>query len=159
MKTLAFCSLLLLAIGCSSSSNTDLLDHRTLQCEAGDDLAIQAGLEAPTQSTNEAFTGSLTMLVNVTNNSHQDYTITAIRIDPAQSSNDSTYDLISAYQKVNQVIPENEEHLFRLPVSGRSRGSAFSREHGRQGVPFVLTVLASNGDQYRCQFSVPDPSF
>ena len=159
MKTLALCSVLLLAAGCASSSKDDLLDHRTFECAEGQDLSMQVGLESPTQSSNERFNGELTMLVEVTNNSHQDYTITAIRVDPMESAN-SNYGLVSSYKKFDQVIPENEEHLFRLPVSGRMR-SSFSRGNANvsREVPFVLTVLAANGDQYRCRFSVPDPSF
>jgi hypothetical protein len=157
MKTLVFCSVLFIVAGCASSKNDGLIDHRTLRCQEGDDLSMQVGLDSPTQSSNEAFNGQLTMLVEITNNSHQDYTINAIRIDPAEGG-EYRLEIVSAYKKVDQVIPENEDHLFHLPVSGRVR-MGFNRSDARRDVPFVLTVLASNGDQYRCQFSIPDPSF
>lgn len=150
MKAFAF-ALLLLAASCRSAID---LDERTLGCESGQDLSIMAGLDG--QALREgSLDNRLHYVVEVSNNSHNDVTVTVVRVDQPNVEG-ARYRLESGYLKADQLIEEGEAHTFRLPTTVRSIGqSPRTVISSSQGIEMVVTVGLSNGDSYRCEFAVP----
>lgn len=155
MKTIALLSLLALT-ACASSDG--FVDDTVYDCSPGQELGIQAGLDGP-QFADQMMGDQLTMLVEVSNNSHADVTVTMVRVDPIRD--DSTeYALESAYAKVSQEIAEGEAHLFRLPVRGArvsSRDQTRRQSSRPRATAMSVWVQLSDGDSYRCRFYVPVP--
>jgi len=154
-KTSALLSLLLLFSACASS-NTDFIDERTLDCEAGQEVSIQAGLDIASTGS-ELSDDMLTMLVDVGNNSHDEIVVKFIRVD--QSSDETEpYRLRNGYGNYEQTIPEGENHLFKIPMTGRVQGVRSDQAmRSRRGLELNVSVGLENGDVYRCKFVVPSP--
>jgi len=148
--TTLLCSVLLLA-ACASS--TAVIDKRTFNCgEPGLDVGIEGGFEDPRQAEQ---IGERNFLVEVSNNSHAEITVTSVRVEPS-NRNRVRYDV--AFDGEDVVIAEGDAHLFRLPAR---RGMTLdppidpSRTRNEDFVEFYVMVVLSNGDQYRCNFRAP----
>lgn len=154
MKLAAPFALALLLLSCTSA--TDVIDERTLDCSPGQDLSIMAGIGG--QGAREhAMDDRIEILVDVANNSHEEVTVSFVRVDQTMRD-EAPFRIENSYRKFDQVIPEGEDHTFQLPT----RGSAVPQDPRRviggsasQGVEVVVTVGLTNGDSYRCQFAFP----
>lgn len=152
MKTLAF-SALLLAAACASPT---AVIRNNFDCSPGQDLEIRAGMGDPRRSGEQI--GQYMFLVEVANNSSQELTVKRITVEADPSARRSGRELaIERAQKTfNETIPEGTEHVFELPAT--SFGSGVGRTLEEQTMPgaieFVVTVELTNGDLYRCPFSV-----
>lgn len=146
MKTTALLLSLLLFAACASP--TAVIDKRALGCEAGNDLSIAAGFN-PGTDPNEM--GERHFLVEVSNNSDQELTVTSVRVEPG----DRSRHLGSAYDNTEVTIPSGEDHLFRLRALsdlGAPRSSHAVLGSASGVVEFSVVVVLSNGDSYRCPF-------
>jgi hypothetical protein len=154
MKTIALCSILLFA-ACSSSDG--LIDKRSLECGPGAAIEIEAGLDSPRVRGTELRDDNITLLVEVTNNSHEDITVRNIYAEQL-STQDANYLLDRGHLAPNATLSEDDSRTFKLPVSGRPVPN-FDPRRARGGDELVLalTVELANGDSYRCRFSVPSP--
>lgn len=152
MKPTALLAASLLLSACASP--TAVIDTRDFQCAPGQDLGIAAGFEDG-RSTEQL--GQAAFLVEVSNNSHAEVTVTSVRVDPDQS-NRLQYE--TAVDGTDVVVPEGEAHLFRLaaraplaPDPGIARAPSI-RARGPEFLAFSVAVKLTNGDQYRCGFRV-----
>ena len=154
MKFIALFAIAFLA-SCASSS-TDIIDSRSLPCGPGQDIDVMAGLDK--SSVENRMDDRVQLLVNVSNNSHQELTVTSIRAE--QSRTDQTRVLIDAgTRQFNHVLPEGKEHTFELPLLARLRelnewDRLRERENRDRGIELAVTIQLSNGDSYRCVFDV-----
>lgn len=154
MKFIALFAIAFL-VSCASSS-TDIIDSRSLQCGPGQDIDIMAGMDK--SSVENRMDDRVQLLVNVSNNSHQELTVMSIRAEQVRT--DETRVLIDAgTRQFNQVLPEGKEHTFELPLFARlreltERDRLRERENRDRGIEMVVTVQLSNGDSYRCAFDV-----
>jgi hypothetical protein len=138
--------LVLLAAACASP--TDVIDKRSFQCGPGRDIEIRAAIVDPAASR-EA-TGPVVYMVEVANNSHQDVTVTYIRLEPR---GDNPERLRGESRTVNQLIPSGKDHVFEIPATDvlvRAPGSVQRLEERR--LPFSARVSLANGDSYHCEF-------
>lgn len=139
----------------SCASSTDVIDSRFLGCEPGQDISIMAGLNAP-NLTDGATESRFMILVDISNNSHDEVTVKSIRVE--QSSNQAArYVFDTGYGKYDQVIEGGKDHTFEIPVMGRIVQGVRDVRGSGQGIDFAVSVFLTNGDQYRCSFSM-DPS-
>jgi hypothetical protein len=142
MKTIVLVSLLCLA-ACKSA--TAVIDKHDYICEPGQDLGIAAGFDPGTRMGE---TAERLFLVEVSNNSRNEVTVTSVRVDPGQRYRGLT----TAYEKTDVTIPEGEDHTFSLKASPFSLPSPSTL--GPSGtIDFMVTVKLSNGDTYRCPFA------
>lgn len=147
MKTTALLLSLLLFAACASP--TAVIDKHTFRCEPGQDISIAAGFDPGNQ---RGELGEREFLVEVSNNSHADVTVTSVQIEPS----DRNRGLPGAYEKTDVTIAEGESHLFHL------RPTSYALEPRRQQstlgpsnvMDFFVMVRFSNGDAYRCPFRV-----
>ena len=153
-KTSVLLSILLLLSACASS-NTDFIDERTLDCESGQEVSIQAGLDIASAGS-EVTEDMLTMLVDVGNNSHDDIVVKFIRVDQATDESEP-YRLRNGYGTFEQTIPEGENHVFKIPMTGRLGPRNDQTIRSRRGLQLNVRVGLANGDSYHCQFLVPSP--
>lgn len=139
----------------SCASSTDVIDSRFLGCEPGQDISIMAGLTAP--NLNDGTTETRFMvLVDVSNNSHEEVTVKSIRVE--QTSNQAArYVFDTGYGNYDQVIEGGKDHTFELPVMGRMVQDVRDVRGSGQRIDLAVSVFLTNGDQYRCSFSM-DPS-
>lgn len=147
MKTAALLALVLLT-ACSSSM--DMIDAQSFDCNQGQDIEVRAGLDR--RIGEGAFGEQFEMLVEIANNSHEDVTVTSIRVEQV-SSERAQYRFDNSYRKFDQLIEEGKDKTFHLPMSGRplrNMGSVTSS----QPLELVVHVLLANGDSYRCSFDV-----
>jgi hypothetical protein len=146
MKTTALLLSLLLFAACASP--TAVIDKRQLGCEAGNDLSIAAGFN-PGTDPNEM--GERHFMVEVSNNSDRDLTVTSVRIEPG----DRSRSLGSAYDNTEVTIASGEDHLFRLrafSALGEPRPAAAVLGSPSGVAEFSVVVVLSNGDTHRCPF-------
>ena len=154
MKFIALFAIAFLA-ACASSS-TDIIDSRSFLCGPGQDIDIMAGLDK--SSVENRMDDRVQLLVNVSNNSHQELTVKSIRAE--QLRQDVARVLIDAgTRQFNQVVPEGKDQTFEMPLLARlntvtSQDPRRERENRDRGIELAVTVLLSNGDSYRCQFDV-----
>lgn len=147
MKTLALFAALL---ACACASPTAVIDHRALDCSAGNDISVEAGLDDGTNGGRAEATGQREYLVRVTNNAHEEVTVKTIRIDP---SDRVATGLDSVAKEFNHTIAENDEYIFHLPVNAPwNRGVPERPPVYERTVVFSVIVALTNGDSYRCQF-------
>jgi hypothetical protein len=145
--------LLLLAAACASPT---AVIRNTFDCSPGQDLEIRAGMGDPQRSGERI--GQYMFLVEVANNSNQDLTVKSILVeaDPSARRRGSELAIERAQKTFNETIPEGTEHVFELPAT--SFGSGVGRSLEEQTMPgpieFYVTVGLTNGDAYRCPFSV-----
>jgi hypothetical protein len=155
MKTLALLSVLLLAgCGSSSSKNFDIPTSRVSNdCEHGD-ISVRVGFPGP-KVAQERIEDQVMFVVEVANLARKDIVVKAIRVDQT-SLETARYRLTGSYRSFNETIPEDDEHVFELPMSG------FAKTHSEwelrsDSMSFEVTVMLEGGDAYRCLYSVPAP--
>jgi hypothetical protein len=151
MKTTALLFSVLLLAACASQ--TAVIDKRTYKCDEPNlDVGIEGGYEDPRQSER---IGERNFLIEVSNNSHAEITVTSVRVEPSQR-NPVRYD--PAFDGADVVIAEGDAHLFRMPArQGMTLDPPIdpSKMRNADFVEFFVTVELSNGDQYRCNFRAP----
>lgn len=149
MKLTALVAILLLT-GCGSSS-MDMVDAQSFNCDQGQDIEVRAGLD---RRIGEGAFGQqqFEMLVEIANNSHEDVTVTAVRVEQMSSEN-ALYRFDNSYRKFDQLIEEGKDHVFHLPMTARALQSS-GRVTSSQPLELAVHVLLANGDSYRCSFDV-----
>jgi hypothetical protein len=145
--------LLLLLAACASRDG--LVDERTRDCSAGQDVSIDLNLNVPTVMT-ENTTDNLTMFVTIGNNSTHDIEVKAIRVEPGFAAQER-YSLESSYGEYNQVIVPGDDEEFRLPVLGRAGTRQGYRRGSSNTMDVALSVYMADGDKFRCVFDVEAP--
>ena len=140
-----------LAAACSSS---DLIDKRTLDCDSGQDIEVRVGIDGSTYV--EGRDARFDVLVEVANNSHEEVTVDFIRIEQP-SDTGARYRIESSYRKFGQLIEEGKDHTFALPTTGQplTLDPRVIRSPG--GTEIYVNVALTNGDLYRCAFSLDAP--
>jgi hypothetical protein len=153
-KSALLLPILLLAVACASKDG--FIDQVAMECEPGQEVTIQAGLDTPSMQM-ERIDDQLTLLVEVSNNSHRELVVTFIR---AQQVPDDMqrYRLQNGYRKVDQPIEEGKSHLFKIPMTGRVAGvSSESLGRANPQIGLDVTVGLTNGNVYHCRFGVRAP--
>ncbi len=148
MKLTALFAILLLA-ACGSSS-MDMVDAQAFNCDQGQDIEVRAGLDR--RIGEAAFGEQFEMLVEIANNSHEDVTVTSVRVEQT-SSESAAYRFDNSYRKFDQLIEEGKDHTFHLPMTGRALRTLDSVTSSRP-LELLVHVLLANGDSYRCSFDV-----
>lgn len=143
MKPTALLALVLLT-ACSSSM--DMADSQSFDCGQGQAIEVRAGLDR--RIGEGAFGEQFEMLVEIANNSHEDVTVTSVRVEQL-SADGAPYRFDNSYRKFDQLIEEGKDHTFHLPMTGRALNVTSSRP-----LELVVHVLLANGDSYRCSFDV-----
>jgi hypothetical protein len=151
MRAAALFSLLLVAC----SSNMGFEDERLLQCDSGQDIELRAGLQAPRGMIN-SMGDRVTMLLEVSNNSHQEIVVKTIRVEQERSSQ-TDYRVDPVTENFDRAIPENEDYTFELSMTGYGSVDRSGRRASGGALTFAATVHLANGDTYRCSFAVPSP--
>src|SRR5215217_4421687 len=109
MKTTAMLFSVMLFAACASP--TAVMNKRTFVCGEPDlDVGVEGGFEDPRQSEQ---IGERNFLVEVSNNSHAEITVTSVRVEPS-NRNRVRYDI--AFDGEDVVIAEGDAHVFRLPA-------------------------------------------
>ena len=139
-----------LLVSCASSD--DLTDRRYLGCEPGQDVSIAAGLDTGFLD-DDGSEDHFNVLVEVSNNSHEDITVKTIGVD--QTADDfTTYVIDRGYAEYDLVVAPGKDHTFEVPVRGRARRSSTGTLRAPQAIDLRVVVLLADGDQYRCSFVV-----
>ena len=156
MRRLGLLPLILTLAACGSSDQFGIPDKRVVNdCEHGG-VEVRVGLNGG-QPGMERTEDHLTFAVEVANNLREDIVVTRIRIDPTPDEM-SPYQLSPTGGSFSETIPENEEHLFELPVTLRTAFVDRNRQTvSRNFLEVVVTVVLQNGDSYRCRYGVPAP--
>ncbi len=141
-------SVLVLLLAAACASPTAVVDERTFRCGPGQDIEVRAGLDDG--SINHEIGGQLMYLVEVANNSHRDLTVSYLRIEPHAKFGEPIEGVESAAKTFDQLIPENDEHVFEIPANSGPR--AFDQRPDRREIEFLVVVTLSNGDSYHCSF-------
>lgn len=141
---------LAIALLVSCSSGSDLIDSRTLRCGPGEALEIAAGIDAR-ELSDDPIDQRFDLIVEVSNNSHEDVTVTSIRVEQPLHEN-ARFIIENSYRQFDQVIEEGKDHTFRLPMIGRGVGLRGTRTPTAHAFELNVTVVLSNGDSYRCPF-------
>lgn len=145
-------ALFAIALLTACGTATDVIDERNLGCESGQDISIMAGLDA--RMLGERDEDQFDLMVEVSNNSHEEVTVDFIRAQQAAAES-SAYRVDTGYRRFGEVIPEGKHHTFRLPMTGRRAERTRERVIAAdRGVELTVTVALSNGDSYRCHFEV-----
>lgn len=129
----------------------DMADSQSFDCGQGQDIEVRAGLDR--RIGEGAFGEQFEMLVEIANNSHEDVTVTSVRVEQLSSHN-AAYRFENSYRKFDQLIEEGKDHTFHLPMSGRAVRNVGDGVTSSQGLELVVHVLLANGDSYRCSFDV-----
>jgi hypothetical protein len=148
MKLTALFAILLLT-ACGSSS-MDMVDAQSYNCDQGQDIEVRAGLDR--RIGEAAFGEQFEMLVEIANNSHEDVTVTSVRVEQMSSEN-ALYRFDNSYRKFDQLIEEGKDHVFHLPMTARALRNT-DRVTSSQPLELAVHVLLANGDSYRCSFDV-----
>ena len=151
MKRIASAAALTLLLSCATSDG--VIDQRTLECTSGQDVSIDAGFDGRI-GTMEGADDRFDLVVEVSNNSHEEVTVSYIRADQMDRRN-ARYAVDRSYRKFDQVIEEGKDHAFRLPMTGRALRYDPNQVSFGQAPELAVTVALSNGDSYRCFFSIP----
>lgn len=149
MKLLSALFAILLLTGCGSSS-MDMVDAQSFNCDQGQDIEVRAGLDR--RLGEGAFGEQFEMLVEIANNSHEDVTVTSVRVAQLRSDN-ALYRFDNSYRKFDQLIEEGKDHVFHLPMTARALRDT-GRVTSSQPLELAVYVLLANGDSYRCSFDV-----
>lgn len=152
MKTLALLCAAALLASCASSDG--LIDDRVLDCSSGQDLMIRVGVQPPATVADESspIADRFTMLVELSNNSHNDIHVKDVRIEQYyRGANQPAYQFDSGFKKVDEVIEDGKDIIIEVPVNGR-----WAQPRYRARVPdrleMIVAVALANGDSYRCRF-------
>lgn len=156
MKVTALLSVLLLSAACAS--NDGFVRDTVKTCQPGADLEIQAGIDAGAPN-NERFDDQIDMIVEVSNNSHEDVTVKTVRVDPSHADS-GRVDVVGGSKEVDEDVPEAQSKMFEIPITVRRRGVLGPQSPSRvtaQWVDFAVTVVLSDGEAYRCSFRIAVP--
>ena len=154
MKRIAPFALVLLA-ACASS--TDVIDNQVMNCDSGQDIEVRVGIGGDRTALHSmgGAEDQFEILVEVANNSHEDLTVKSVKVDQ-HTPDVADYRIDNSWRKFDQLIEEGKDHTFHLPTRGRVQRQAM-RDLTGQGIELDVTVALTNGDSYRCQFSVGVP--
>jgi hypothetical protein len=146
MRLSALPALLLLA---ACASPAAIVDQRSFKCAPGQDISIRAVLTHPSAAREAG--GPLKYQVEISNNSHNDVTVTYVRIQPRGKDLDRLDESVS--RSFDQLIPAGEDHLFEIPATEAWVLSPdFGQRLEARRVRFVARVSLANGDSYQCEF-------
>jgi hypothetical protein len=155
MKTSALLPLLLLVLACASRDG--FIDEVSMECGPGQEVTIQAGLDAPSVKM-ERVEDQLTLLVEVSNNSHREIVVEFIRGEQVPDELQQ-YKIQNGYRKFDHPIEEGASHTFKIPMTGRMIGSRVDPTvMSRNELALNVTVGLTNGNVYRCRFGVRQPA-
>jgi hypothetical protein len=153
MKKIALGVLLVVIAGCSSRDG--FIDSRRLDCDSGQEISIRAGVVGISPGL-ELGTDTLAFAVEISNNAHREITVKSIHAAQV-SDQTSRYRVLPVRRQFDQTIAEGDDHLFELPMDGRSVGEPLNRASMQSEILLLVTVALADGDSYRCRFSVPAP--
>ena len=146
-------------VSCASSDG--FADPEAKQCGAGSDVDIDAGFDPAGSPQSDRVDSRLTFMVEVSNNSSQDITVTTVRVDFGPGSRDDGYQIQGATRSFERVIAQGESSMFEIPLTGGYPAGQFGnpamRDRGVTGRDASVTVRLSNGGSYHCRFRVPVP--
>jgi hypothetical protein len=146
MRSSTLLALLLLA---ACASPTAVIDKRSFQCGPGQDIEIRAVLTHPAAAREAG--EPLKYQVEISNNSHNDVTVTYVRIQPRREDLDRLDESVSRY--FDQLIPPGKDHLFELPaIEAWVQSPELAQKLGERRVRFAARVSLANGDSYQCDF-------
>jgi hypothetical protein len=150
MKTIAPIAMLLLLTACASSDG--FIENELDTCQAGDELELQAGIGQASMFAD----GRATVLVEVSNNSSADVTVSNVRVDPT-SPDPQRIDVMGGTVTTPHDIREGESHTFEVPITVRIKDTmTASRQRGYAiAVEAAVTVKTTSGISSRCRFRLP----
>src|SRR5688572_28068154 len=102
MKLIALLAIALLA---SCVSSTDVIDKRFLDCSSGQDISVMAGFDQPVGGENLDVDDRFELLVQVSNNSHGEITVTSVRAEQGHTDT-AQYRVETSFRRFDQVIEE-----------------------------------------------------
>lgn len=150
----AVCVAAILLAGCASRDG--FIDRQSIECASGQPISIQLGADFSRTARMERSDDQFPVLILVSNNSHDEITVSRIGFEQAFARGDS-YQIDGQSRSFTETIPAGEQHVFEIPTTGR----ALTRwDDYRRAQPPVVTVRVAlaNGDEYRCGFQIDDPS-
>lgn len=153
MKRAAFLLTLMLA---SCASSDGFIDETSQQCEPGQPVFIELGVDLSRASRLEGVDDQITILVQISNNSHEEITVLRVATDQA-FDNSAYYRVEPQSRRFNQTIAGGEQHVFELPTTGRLLARPQELRYSQPPVLGVRVRLA-NGDEYHCRYQIDDPS-
>ena len=146
--------LALMLAACASSDG--FVDETSQQCAPGQPVFIQLGVDLSRASRLEGVDDQLTILAQVSNNSHEEITVVRVATDQA-FDNTAYYRVEPQSRRFNQTIAGGEQHVFEIPTTGRLLARPQELRQSRPPVLGVRVRLA-NGDEYHCRYQIDDPS-
>lgn len=153
MRTRTLLPLVLLLAACGSSNDFGIPENPTLgDCERGE-VQVRAGI-SDAREGKDISSDWLEFSVEVANMAKgKDLVVKSIRIDPRGTEN-VPYVFDTVARTFNQTIPENEEHVFQLPTTGKRtpvnlKQSAIGEQNR---LIFLVTMTLESGETYRCQY-------
>lgn len=150
----AVCLAAILLAGCASRDG--FIDQESIECAPGQPVSIQVGVDFSHTARMERADDQFSILVQVSNNSHDEVTVVRIRTEQAFESR-ASYQLDAQSRRFNETISPGEQHVFEIPTTGRVL--VRPDEYPRAQAPVVtVRVALANGDEYRCAFQIDDPS-
>ncbi|HEY0156232.1 MAG TPA: hypothetical protein VGF28_02980 [Thermoanaerobaculia bacterium] len=151
MKTIALTAMLLLLLSACASGD-GFVANELDTCQAGDELELQAGIAEASMFAD----GRATVLVEVSNNSSADVTVTVVRVDPA-SPDQQRIEVMGGAVTTPHDIKEGESHTFEVPITIRLKDQMNApRQRGYTiAVDTGVSVQTSSGISSRCRFRLP----
>ena len=151
MKSIvAIAALLLLLTSCAS--NDGFIDQAVDTCQSGDALELQAGMGQASMFAD----GRATVVVEVSNNSNEDVTVSQVRVDPT-SPDPQRFEVMGGTVTTPQEIAQGESHAFEVPITVRLKDQmAGQRQRGYAvAVEANVSVKTTSGISSRCRFRLP----
>jgi hypothetical protein len=144
--------LLVLFAGCAS--NGGFVDNNVQNCGAESEVAIEAGWDQQTMREDPSNT-RMTMLVRVSNNSHEDIVVKAVHADPMAMDADSMYEIERGSITVDQPIAEGDQSTFEIPMMRRWQMQNRPGGIRASGIDVAVNVVLASEQSYRCRFRMP----
>lgn len=142
--------LLLLAGGCASDG---FVQGQTIGCGPGENVTVEVGLDSPTGRLETSERG-MSLLVLVANNGHEEIRVQSVRVQQMTDiGGDQPLEISPASGRFDQAIAGGDDYTFELPATVRLTGRRSSTV--TSAVALDVSVGLSNGDVYRCRFSLP----
>lgn len=151
MKSIvAIAALLLLLTSCAS--NDGFVDQEVDTCQSGDELELQAGMGQASMFAD----GRATVVIEVSNNSSNDVTVSQVRVDP-QSPDPQRFEVMGGTVTTPQDIKQGESHTFEVPITVRIKDQAAApRQRGYAiALEAAVSVKTTSGISSRCRFRLP----
>ncbi|HEX7152875.1 MAG TPA: hypothetical protein VF618_15405 [Thermoanaerobaculia bacterium] len=148
MKTACALFLLLpLLAGCST--NDGMIMEETFDASTGSDVSVEiVGLEEALPTI-----GQMTLVVEISNNSDTDITVTKLRLRPF--GQDSVYEIDQTAVGLDETIEEGKSKMIRVQVRGRLRRQP--RDNERPVAVVTVSVTLLTGATYVNQFAFEVP--